>query len=364
MFYVRTTLQYHRVVIYRVKALKGTSMKRFIPVFMGLFTIYSSMIMAAEITTLDAHVIETQQKPSSPLATHVTHSKSSSNGQSYNYSLPVLQQAYYQGIDSIGGTVHLQQGLWAGEPYQPGGNVMPQVMLLNDLIAIGPLTANNDPMAVVLLNYSPGGSGQYLYIAVMAYRHNKLVNIATHYVGDRVRVKGLVIKNHQIIVDVIQPGKHDPICCPGDVARHIWILKQDKLAEIPSHKPIVRLTPAILANTEWQLESWRYGEPVANNSKISLRYINGHFVGMVDCNNYTITVKPLLPPGSIKVLGQHAALTTRTCNAPLAPHRQKRYLEQLTNVTQFTYFAGKLALTYQVNHHTGVMIFSTLKKQP
>ncbi|SMY16756.1 META domain-containing protein [Photobacterium aquimaris] len=337
-------------------------MKRFISVFMSLFAIYSSTIMAAEITTLGSHVIELQQKPSSSLTTYTTHLRLSSNDQSFDYSLPVLQQAYYQGIDSIGGTVHLQQGLWAGEPYQPGGNVMPQVMLLNDLIAIGPLTANNDPMAVVLLNYSPGGSGQYLYIAVMAYQHNKLVNIATHYVGDRVRVKGLVIKSHQIIVDVIQAGKNDPACCPGDVARHIWILKQDKLVETPSHQQIVRLTPAILANTEWQLESWRYGDPVSNSSKISLRYINGHFVGMVDCNNYTITVKPLLSPGSIKVLGQHAAVTTRTCNALLAPHYQKRYLEQLTNVTQFTYFAGKLALTYQVNHHTGVMIFSTLKK--
>ncbi len=35
------------------------------------------------------------------------------------------------------------------------------------------------------------------------------------------------------------------------------------------------------------------------------------------------------------------------CDDPLAPHRQKRYFEQLASVTQFTYFAGKLALTYQ-----------------
>ncbi len=43
----------------------------------------------------------------------------------------------------------------------------------------------------LLLNYSPGGSGRnILYIAVMAYRHHQLVNIATQYIGDRVRVKG------------------------------------------------------------------------------------------------------------------------------------------------------------------------------
>lgn len=310
-------------------------MKRLIPVFISLLAIYSSTLMAAEVTTIAP--------------------------QSDNYSFVALQQAYYHGIDDIGGTIHLQQGLWAGEPYQPGGNVMPQVMLLNDLKVTGALMANNKPMAVVLLNYSPGGSGQYLYLAVMAYQQGKLVNVATQYVGDRVRVKGLTIKNHQIILDVIQSGKNDPACCPGDVARHIWRLQQDQLVEVPSHQPIVRLTPAILANTDWQLESWRYGDPVTGGQNINLRYINGHFIGKVDCNNYTVTVKALSEPGFIDVLEKHAAITARKCDDPLAQHRQKRYFEQLGNVSQFTYFAGKLALTYQMNNHSAVMIFSAKK---
>lgn len=341
-------------------------MKRLIPVLISLLAVCSSSLMAAEITTLDPHVSPSQKEQSSPLAlsAEVAHLAPDVDSKAYNYSLSVLQQAYYHGIDDIGSTIHLQQGLWAGEPYQPGGNVMPQVMLLSDLIVTGTLNANNAPMAVVLLNYSPGGSGQYLYIAVMAYQHNKLVNIATQYIGDRVRVKGLVIKNHQIILDVIQPGKGDSTCCPGDIARRIWRLEQDKLVEIPSHQAIARLTPAILANTEWHLESWRYGDPVMNSSNINLRYINGHFVGMVDCNNYTVTVKPLSQPGFIDILEQHAAITDRKCDDPLAPHRQKRYFEQLAGVTQFTYFAGKLALTYQLNHYSGVMIFSAAKKQP
>ncbi|PSV16852.1 hypothetical protein C0W59_06345 [Photobacterium kishitanii] len=339
-------------------------MKRFIFVFISLLTVCSSTLMAAEITT--PHVTSLQKDQSSllPVSPKDIHLAAVVDSQRYDYPLSALQQAYYHGIDDIGSTIHLQQGLWAGDPYQPGGDVMPQVMLLSDLKVIGTLNADNDPMAVVLLNYSPGGSGQYLYIAVMAYRHHQLVNIATQYIGDRVRVKGLVIKNHQIILDVIQPGKGDSTCCPGDVARHLWRLEQDKLVEIPSHQAIVRLTPAILANTEWQLESWRYGDPVMNGSNINLRYINGHFVGMVDCNNYTVTVKPLLKPGFIDILEQHAAITERKCDDPLAPHRQKRYFEQLASVTQFTYFAGKLALTYQLNHHTGVMIFSAVQTKP
>ncbi|WP_297480015.1 META domain-containing protein [uncultured Photobacterium sp.] len=336
-------------------------MKRLLSAFISLLTISSSTLMAAEMITTALEVNSSSQP--SLILTSKTLPLTTSAAQSYDYSLVALQQAYYRGIDGIDSTIRLQQGLWAGEPYQPGGNVMPQVMLLGDLKATGQLNTYSAPMAVVLLNYSPGGSGQFLYLAVMAYQHGKLVNIATQYVGDRVRVKDLTIKNHNIILDVIQAGKQDPTCCPGDVARHIWHLNHNKLIEVPSHQATVRLTPAILANTDWRLESWRYGDPVTDDSKISLRYINGHFVGMVDCNNYTVTVKTLLRPGFIDVLEQHAAITNRQCDNPLSIHRQKRYFEQLANVTQFTYFAGKLALTYRHDNYIGVMIFDAEKVQ-
>ncbi|PST93904.1 hypothetical protein C9I86_04330 [Photobacterium sp. NCIMB 13483] len=333
-------------------------MKRLLSAFISLLTIYSSTLMAAEMTTITP---DASSPASSSLILTSKTSSLTATAHSFDYSLSALQQAYYRGIDGIDSTIHLQQGLWAGDPYQPGGNVMPQVMLLGDLSAIGQLDAHKDPMAVVLLNYSPGGSGQFLYLAIMAYQHGKLVNIATQYVGDRVRVKDLTIKNNALILDVIQAGKQDPACCPGDIARRIWHLNHNKLVEVPSNQAIVRLTPAILANTDWRLESWRYGDPVTDDSKISLRYINGHFVGMVDCNNYTVTVNALLRPGFIDVLEQHAAITNRKCDDPLSVHRQKRYFEQLANVTQFTYFAGKLALTYRHDNHVEVMIFAAKK---
>ena len=336
-------------------------MKRLLPVFISLLAVYSSTLMAAEITTINPHVSLLKQPSSLIVTQKIKQLMPVIVSQSHDYSLSVLRQAYYRGIDDIGSTIHLQQGLWAGEPYQPGGSIMPQVMLLGDLKAMGRLNSQNAPMAVVLLNYSPGGSGQFLYLAVMAYQHGKLVNIATQYVGDRIRVKGLTIKNSTIILDVIQPGKHDPACCPGDVARHVWHLNHNKLVEVPSHQAIVRLTPAILANTDWQLESWRYGEPVTEIGNIDLRYSNGHFVGKVDCNNYTVTVKSQSQPGFIDVLEQHVAITNRQCGDPLSKHRQQQYFKQLANVTQFTYFAGKLALTYRHDNHIGVMIFAAKK---
>ncbi|WP_236688641.1 META domain-containing protein [Photobacterium angustum] len=236
---------------------------------------------------------------------------------------------------------------------------MPQVILLDDIKAVGSLTENNKKMAVVLLNYSPGGTGQYLYIAVVDKESSHLKNIATQFVGDRFRVKDLKIMNKKIILDVIQPGKNDSACCPGDVVQHVWYLdSNNQLIEEPNTRKIVRLTPDILSNTEWRLESWRYGDPVSAENDIRLRYINGHFTGSVACNNYTVTVKSEPRPGFINVLKQHTSVTEKQCNNPLAAEQQQRYLEQLGGVNQFTYFAGKLALSYQVNGQLGVMIFS------
>ncbi|PSV22472.1 hypothetical protein C0W44_03790 [Photobacterium leiognathi subsp. mandapamensis] len=275
------------------------------------------------------------------------------------YSFQDLKQARFKGIEDIGTSIKLQHGLWAGEPYQPGGSVMPQVILLDDIKAVGPLTVSNKDMAVVLLNYSPGGTGQFLYLAVVDKQSGHLNNIATTFVGDRFRVKDLKIVNKKIILDVIQPGKGDPACCPGDVVQHVWYLNgQNKLVEEPILHKVVRLTPNILANTQWQLESWRYGDPVSDNTNISLRYANGHFMGNVACNRYTVTVKSETQPGFIDVLENHVSVTEKQCSSPLAAEQQQRYLEQLGGVSQFTYFAGKLALSYRVNGQFGVMIYS------
>ncbi|WP_318467527.1 META domain-containing protein [Photobacterium leiognathi] len=275
------------------------------------------------------------------------------------YSFSDLKEARFKGIEDIGTAIKLQHGLWAGEPYQPGGTVMPQVILLDDIKAVGPLTPNNHKMAAVLLNYSPGGTGQFLYLAVVDKQSGHLNNIATAFVGDRFRVKDLKIVNKKIILDVIQPGKNDPACCPGDVVRHIWHLnKQNELIEEPRLNKVVRLTPDILSNTQWQLESWRYGDPVSADSDISLRYVNGRFMGNIACNQYTVTVKSKAQPGFIDVLENHVSVTEKQCANPLAAEQQQRYLEQLGGVSQFTYFAGKLALSYRVNGQFGVMIYS------
>ncbi|HIF9116352.1 TPA: META domain-containing protein [Photobacterium damselae] len=273
------------------------------------------------------------------------------------FSLFALKNTIYHGIDGIEASFRLQNGIWVGEPYQPGGSIMPQVILVPDIIAKGDLTADQQDDAVVMLDFSPGGTGQYLYLAVMENRLGQPINIATQFVGDRVRVKDLHIENGKIIMTAIEPSSTDAMCCPGNVVKRIWQLQNHQLVEEKSQESVQRLTLNLLDNSGWKLDSWQYGEPVSANTHITLRYQDEHLVGKTACHSYSIAVRDTLRPGFINLAADYSTMDTTECTTE-QQDADKRYLEQLAHVNQFTFFAGRLTLSYNTNGHLGVMIFS------
>ena len=88
---------------------------------------------------------------------------------------------------------------------------------VGDLRVIGDLDGDGTDDAVVLLNYAPGGTGQLLYLAVMARKKGKIENIATTLIGDRVQIRDVRIEQKRIFVDVVQAEPKDAMCCPGEV---------------------------------------------------------------------------------------------------------------------------------------------------
>jgi uncharacterized protein/heat shock protein HslJ len=277
------------------------------------------------------------------------------------FSFSALKNTAYQGFESGAyRRVVLNNGLWVGEPYQPGGAISPQVMLIDGIKAIGDLNGDGEDEAVVLLNYAPGGTGQFLNLAVMsksgAEVQGKADNIATIFVGDRVRVRELNIKNGKIILGVVQVGPKDAICCPGEVAERVWELNGTTLKEVKSNKQTSRLSPKTLAGNTWILESWRYGESAHQSKPITLSFQDNKFIGQSGCNRYFAAVKVGEMPGDISVSSPGS--TRKACQDPKLSKNENRFLKQLADVHQFSYFAGKLALTYGQGNHYGVMIFS------
>lgn len=140
-----------------------------------------------------------------------------------------LANATYSGIEDI--PVTLSDGQWQGAPYVEGGASRPRVGLVEDIYFTGDLNADGEPEAVVMLWESAGGTGSYTYIAVMSRQDGDIRNIATALVGDRVNIRSASIDAGEIVLEVLQAGENDPMCCPTMLATRRWSLKDMQLVE-------------------------------------------------------------------------------------------------------------------------------------
>ena len=156
-------------------------------------------------------------------------------------SLEGLHNASYQGFDGVSDSITLHDGQWQGEPYVEGGAVVAHARIVGELLARGDLDGDGLEESVVLINFAPGGTGEFLYLAVVQKRKGSLENIATTLVGDRPRVRSLAIKEKKIFLELVQAGAKDPLCCPGDVVTRQWTFDQRGLVESTSEPMAGRL---------------------------------------------------------------------------------------------------------------------------
>ena len=153
-----------------------------------------------------------------------------------------LLQARIQGIYDA--PIGLTDGRYEGPPFVAGGSSRPSVTLLQDRVARGDLDAGRpdsrdlsisaagaDDYAVVLAE-SSGGSGSFIYLALLRPQGSELVNYATTLLGDRVDVPSLTIANGEIRASMVVHGPDDPVCCPSERSEISWQLMGDEISEV------------------------------------------------------------------------------------------------------------------------------------
>lgn len=260
-------------------------------------------------------------------------------------TLKELKNASYSGIEGLKGPVKLVDGKWRGRPYKKGSASRPVVTLVGDLRVMGDLDGDGIEDAVVLLNYAPGGTGQLLYLAVMARKKGKIENIATALIGDRVQIRDVRIEQNRILVDAVQAGPKDAMCCPGEVITRAWILEPGgKLNPSASGTRPERLTLETIGNTEWTLRSWDLKEPAPKQPPVTLIFKDGRFAGSSGCNNYFAPAKEGTMPGDVEV--GPVGTTRKSCpDNEMAVER--RFLDQLARVKKFSFLATQLALSWE-----------------
>ena len=138
--------------------------------------------------------------------------------------------ATYAGI--LDEPITLVAGSFEGDPFVAGGASRPIVMLLEAPRASGDLTGDDTAEQAVVLAASSGGSGTFIYLAVLGPGGAAGVNLATAFLGDRVRVSELRIESEVLEARMLAHAPGDPSCCPSEEIVRRWRLAESELAEL------------------------------------------------------------------------------------------------------------------------------------
>jgi len=271
-------------------------------------------------------------------------------------SAPTLEElgnATYRGVEEAHGPFALAHGRWEGKPFVEGGAAAPSVTLARGFRLVGDLDDDGHEEAVVLLAAAAGGTGETLYLAVVARRGARLENVATAPVGDRVQVRDARIAQRHVVLDVVQAGERDAMCCPGDLVTRSWELRSAGLGELPP-SPTGRLSVETLGGNVWILRAWAWDEPAPATPEVTLELRGNNLVGTAGCNRYTASLQGGDAPGDLRV--GLAGATKMLCPPP-AMAVETRFLRQLGGVQQLRFLAGQLALPYRTERASGVMLF-------
>jgi heat shock protein HslJ len=123
------------------------------------------------------------------------------------------------------GSVTLKNGNYR-EPAAPGA-AGATVVKLTDWRAFG--TVNGRDAAAVIIVTDTGGSGTFFDLALLFKREGGWVNVDTLFLGDRVKVHSVDIRDKEILVGMTTHGPGDALCCPTKEKTRRFVIQADRL---------------------------------------------------------------------------------------------------------------------------------------
>jgi hypothetical protein len=197
--------------------------------------------------------------------------------------------------------VTLDEGRWEDEPFMAGGASQLSVGLDRNVLLTGDLNGDDAAETVVLLWSNSGGSGTFDYLAVVGRSKTGVpVNLATKALGDRVKIHNARIDGGRIIINTVESGPEDPMCCPGQKYRRTYALAGEKLNEV-SATDLGRLSIADLTGVDWVLVDFDWNDPVPADIDITLRLEGDRISGKSACNRYSGSITAGRLPGAMTV---------------------------------------------------------------
>lgn len=264
-----------------------------------------------------------------------------------------LANATYQGIQPQ--PIWLSEGIWEGEPYVEGSAARPRVEMHASGIRHGDLDGDGRTEAVVPMTDLAAGTGSHLYLAVMEEDPGQVRNVATVRVGDRVQVRRLAVKGEHIVLETIEAGPDDAMCCPTSERERVYRLEGGTLEG--SMRELGEISPADLVGTTWRLTHLDWEEPLPAGIEASVSFRVDAIHGSSGCNAFGAPMKTV-GPQSIEV--GPISITRRACPPPRM-EIEHALLERLRDVDRFSFLMEALVLSYDHEGELGALL---LERQP
>lgn len=236
--------------------------------------------------------------------------------------------------------VYLKHGQYRGQPYVAAGRSRPELRLWPELFASGDLDGQTGDEVVGLLSETSGGSGEQVYI-VVAKPNSDMVWPAA-LLGDRVKLRSLSIREQQIVLDVVEAGDKQPLCCGTELNRQLWQLENNRLSLIEK-QPQGQLSIQTLVGARWYLLD-RPGDRLqaVHPSCTYLRVEGDQIIFEIAGQQYYGKITEH-SPGHISISGLGLA-SGQTGSRELMLSPNDKLLKQLASVNQYTFRAGRLLL--------------------
>jgi heat shock protein HslJ len=260
-----------------------------------------------------------------------------------------LAGATYTGVEDHG-PVTLSAGKWEGQPLIEGGASVPTLWLSEGFHLTGDLDQNGADEALVHLTYSSGGTGNFGYLAVMGRDGGEIVQEAIGLVGDRVQIRAARIDGESVVLDVLQAGPGDGMCCPRQLATRTFGIQSGKLVETET-EVTGTASVSMLNGTEWVLRKLDGQEGEALPGQAILAFASGKVSGSTGCNQFQGTVSEGESATSL-VIGP--LMTTRMACPEALMAQEQAFLEKLGQAEVFQFLFGDLVLSGA----NGALIFS------
>ena len=104
--------------------------------------------------------------------------------------------------------------------------------MVKDEVAFGDLNNDEKEDAAVIIYSAGGGSGLFYELAVMINQNGNPYHLTSEYLGDRIRINSVAIRDGIITLDMIIHDLGDAACCPTLYKVFQYKLSEDELLEI------------------------------------------------------------------------------------------------------------------------------------